>query len=494
MSKNNTSKTPSKKMRAKKVKNQKPTAKKAFKVKYIGWILAGIVTITYLLAMFSLLKTNLLPTKYLFLIIIVSLCVIAGVVVANLRYHWRLLAKSVLLVAISLLVALANSYILIVTQSTNSFFNNIDSQEYSLESYSIVAKEPNLTSVKKSQTIGYLTDDPNSSAILEIVSKKTKASQIPLNELASLTVALEDKNVDTIVLRSGLLQLLEQNYPSFYQDLKVLEKFDVKVKSKNIKKTDITRPYAVFLGGIDTYGNIDSVSRSDVNIVAVINPQTRKVLLINTPRDYYVQLHSTTGIRDKLTHAGIYGVDMSRQTLEDLYGIPIDYSVRINFTSLLKIIDKLGTVIVYSDNDFTSGGYTFEKGYNQLDSKQALEFSRNRKSFENGDRSRGENQQRVIEAIIEKLNDPRSLIKYQSIVQALGDSFQTNASSSEISAILKQQMNTLGSWQTESISVDGTDSSNSTYSMGAMKLYVMEPDIESINKAKIKIQELKQNY
>jgi LCP family protein required for cell wall assembly len=409
---------------AKKVVTKKQSTKKSFNRRYIGWAIAGIVAITYLVALFSVLKTNLVPTKYLLFIVPVSLLVIAGVVVANLRYNWRSLVKSTSLVAISLLVVMANSYVFSVSRSTSSFFNNIGSGEYSLESYSIVTKNSSPTTVKKSQAIGYIADDTNNTAVLEVVADKTKASQQASNELASLTVALDDKNVDTVVMRSALLPLLQQNYLSFYQDLRVLDKFDVKVKSKNTKKTDITKPYAVFIGGIDTYGEIESVSRSDVNIVAIINPKTRKVLLINTPRDYYVQLHGTSGVRDKLTHAGIYGIDMSRQTLEDLYGTPIDYSVRINFTSLLKIIDKLGSVIVYSDNDFSSGGYTFEKGYNQLDSKQALEFSRNRKSFENGDRTRGQNQQRVIEAIIEKLNDPRSLLKYQTIVQALGDSFK----------------------------------------------------------------------
>jgi hypothetical protein len=234
--------------------------------------------------LFSVLKTNLVPTKYLLFIVPVSLLVIIGVVVANLRYNWRSLAKRhFALVAISLLVVLANSYVFSVSQSTSSFFNNIGSGEYSLESYSIVTKNSSPTTVKKSQAIGYIADDPNNTTVLDVVSDKTKASQKPLNELASLTVALDDKNVDTVVMRSALLPLLQQNYLSFYQDLRVLDKFGVKVKSKNTKKTDITKPYAVFLGGIDTYGDIESVSRSDVNIVAVINPKPEKCYLLTRP-------------------------------------------------------------------------------------------------------------------------------------------------------------------------------------------------------------------
>jgi anionic cell wall polymer biosynthesis LytR-Cps2A-Psr (LCP) family protein len=181
---------------------------------------------------------------------------------------------------------------------------------------------------------------------------------------------------------------------------------------------------------------------------------------------------------------------MSRLTLADLYQTPIDYSVRVNFTSLLKIIDAIGGVSVVSDNAFTSGSYTFVKGVNELDSKKALEFSRNRKAFEDGDRTRGKNQQRVIEAIIAKVNDPRYLLRYQSIAKSLGDSFQTNASKEVVAAIVKQQMNDLGSWQVESVSADGRGSSAPTYSIGSQNLYVMEPDINSLNMVRAKIQEL----
>lgn len=462
----------------------------SFVRKYIGWVLATIIAVTYAIALFAALNMSSVPTKFVLLIVPLSLLVVTGLVVTNIRYSWRSLLKSIALVCMSLLVLLANGYVYTLSKSTDDFFANIQSGEYRLESYSIATKSAYDVSLTNATAIGYLFEDPNIVTVLDEVQDKTDASPQSYPELASLTVALDDRAVDSIVIRSGLLPLLEQNYLSFYQSLTILETFDVKVKNDApAKRTDITKPYAVFIGGIDTYGDIGSVSRSDVNIVAVINPQTRKVLLVNTPRDYYVQLHGTTGSRDKLTHAGIYGIDMSRQTLEDLYGVPIDYSVRINFTSLIKIIDTLDTVIVYSDNAFSSGGYTFEQGYNQLDSKQALEFSRNRKAFENGDRTRGQNQQRVIEAIIDKVNEPRSLLKYQTVIKGLSNSFETNASSEEVSAVLKQQMNTLGYWQSESMSVEGADSRNVTYSMGRQQLYVMEPNIESLNVARAKMQE-----
>ena len=455
--------------------------------KWIGRALGGIVAITYIAALYVAITTNLLPPKYAALIVSASALIVAGTVFADLKSNWRAIGKSIALVLVSLLVVLANGYAYSVSKSTNDFLVNVQGNQYTSESYSIVTKRDYPVTLQHNNAIGYLADDPNNTLVLKTTQARTNAGPHPSAELASLTLALDDRTVDTLVLRSSLLPLLGENYPSFYQGLKVLDRFSVKVAS-HTKKTDITKPYAIFIGGIDTYGEIKSVSRSDVNIVAVINPRTHKVLLVNTPRDYYVQLHGTSGIRDKLTHAGIYGIDMSRQTLEDLYNVPIEYDVRVNFTSLLSIIDAIGGVSVYSDNAFTSWKYTFVQGYNQLDSKQALEFSRNRKAFADGDRTRGKNQQRVIEAIINKLNNPNQLLKYQAITRSLGDSFQTNASKDEIAALLKQQMNTLGGWKVESVSAEGADSSNVTYSGGSMQLYVMEPNSDSLSTVRAKIQ------
>ena len=179
---------------------------------------------------------------------------------------------------------------------------------------------------------------------------------------------------------------------------------------------------------------------------------------------------------------------MSKDTMQDLYGIDISYYVRINFTSLLNIIDAIGGVNVYSDNDFTVWKYHFVQGYNQLNADQALVFSRERHSFTDGDRTRGKNQERVIQAIIDKMSQPATLARFPKIIKSLEGSFQTNASHDVITALLKQQMNTLGAWTTESISVDGVGSQDATYSMGSQLLYVMEPNIASVNLAKDKIQ------
>lgn len=251
--------------------------------------------------------------------------------------------------------------------------------------------------------------------------------------------------------------------------------------------TNIKKPYVIYISGIDTYGDIATTSRSDVNILAVVNPANKKVLLVTTPRDYYVQLNGTTGVKDKLTHAGIYGVDKSKATLEDLYGTKVDYTVRINFSSLLKLVDAVSGVDVNSDVAFSAGGYSFVQGVNHLDAKQALAYARERHSFSDGDRQRGKDQQKVIEALISKLSQPQMALKLPAILSATNGTFQTNASRNEINAIIQQQLSSAGGWSTESISVDGSGSNAPTYSMGSQLLYVMIPDFATVEAAKARI-------
>lgn len=467
---------------------------KPFLRQWGGKVIALVLFATYGIALYSVLDMNIIPQKYLSITIIASVSIVLAVAVWNLRTQWRSMWKSIALIACSITVLLANGYVYSISTSTSQFLGSIETGNYATEQYYIVTKKQYDTNLKNGQSIGYLKDDINNTEVLKAVKANTSAYQSQSPELASLTVALDDKTVDMVVMHNSVLELLEQNYNSFFQELEVLKNLDVRTSQQTTKPvTDITKPYAVYISGIDTYGEIGNISRSDVNIVAVINPQSKKVLLINTPRDYYVQLHDTTGSRDKLTHAGIYGPDVSRLTLQDLYQTPIDYSLRINFTTLIKTIDAIGGVRVYSDNAFSAGGHTYVRGYNDLNSEQALDFARTRKAFQDGDRTRGQNQQRVIEAIIAKLNDPRSLIKYQELTKTLSNSFQTNASKNEIANILKQQMNNLDNWKVESVSAEGYDSHNVTYSMGGTKLYVMEPNPESLNKILQKIAEYTQS-
>ena len=472
------------------------TKKQAKKIKasYLKWgskALAGAAALSYLLAVYFVLKIAIIPTKYLVLILPITLAAVAGLVYGLIKDNAKNTRKSIALGATAALVTGLCLYAAMLGASAASFIGSLQQGEYTEVEYSIIAKTGNSVELKANNpAIGYLADDSNNELVLKEVKSRTNAAPAAYSDLARATNALDEGAVTTAVLRSSYLALLQDNYSTFYKSSRVLDTFKIRVKNASAAKAvDTTKPFVVYISGIDTYGDVSAVSRSDVNILAVVNPQTKKILLVNTPRDYYVQLNGTTGVRDKLTHAGIYGVDVSRKTLQDLYAVNIDNYLRINFTSLKTIVDRLGGVEVISDYSFKSGKYNFTKGPNKLDGDAALEFSRNRYAFEDGDRQRGKNQQLVIEAIIKRATGADVVVYYQSILSSLTGTFQTDASRAQTSALIKQQLNSLGDWKVESISVDGVGKTAPTYTMGAQPLYVMEPSIDTVNAAKAKIAE-----
>ena len=250
-------------------------------------------------------------------------------------------------------------------------------------------------------------------------------------------------------------------------------------------------PFAVYLSGVDTRGELTEKARSDVNILAVVNPQTKQVALINTPRDYYVDLAGTNS-KDKLTHAGLYGVETSMATLGNLYGITVDHYIRINFSGFMSIVDALGGVDVYSDYAFTSVGSpgyydptTFVEGWNHLNGQAALAFARERHAFASGDIQRGINQMKVIDAMLNKIKSPALLMGFSKIMDAAADCFVTNFSQDQISALVRMQLSDLADWDIQSYTVTGSSAtSTQCYSAKGQKLYVMKPDDAAVAKAK----------
>ncbi len=257
----------------------------------------------------------------------------------------------------------------------------------------------------------------------------------------------------------------------------------------------VNEPFVVYLSGVDTRGDLTENARSDVNILAVINPVTKRAVLINTPRDYYVDL-AGTGSKDKLTHAGLYGVETSMDTLGALYGTDVDYYVRINFAGFMSIIDALDGIDVYSDYAFTSVGSPgyydptdFVEGWNHMDGKAALAFARERHAFASGDVQRGINQMKVIQAVLDKIQSPSLLLSYSRLMATLSDCFVTNLSSEQISALVRMQLGDGAQWEIESFSVTGSSSSSTKcYSAQGQKLYVMLPDDATVGQAQEMIQ------
>ena len=312
------------------------------------------------------------------------------------------------------------------------------------------------------------------------------------NGVADMVQSLYDKQVDAILFNESYRDLVKDEYPEFDSETRVLDEivYETEVELANAETEDTTdvtsEPFIIYFSGIDTYGSIAARSRSDVNIMAVVNPSTKQILLVTTPRDYYVELPVAGNAMDKLTHAGIYGIDASIDTLEQLYDISINYYVRLNFTGFMNIVDALGGVDVYSSRSFTGEvyGYHFDEGMNHVNGEQALSFVRERHSFADGDFQRQRNQMEMIRAIVKKAASPAILTSYTALLKGLEDSFTTDITADKISDIVKMQLAEGGEWNVQSYGVSGKGARRTTYSMGSRSLYVALQDPDSIAEAK----------
>lgn len=303
--------------------------------------------------------------------------------------------------------------------------------------------------------------------------------------------ALHDGEVDAIIYNEAYTDVLEEGFEGYSDSVKIIYTHEIRVEMNfggNASDDSLTKePFTVYISGIDVYGDVSQTSRSDVNIIAVVNPNTNQILLVTTPRDYYVEIPGISeGQEDKLTHAGIYGIDASMATLGALYETDINYYVRLNFTSLIEIVDILGGVDVYSDMAFTTGsesGYEMEvkEGLNHFNGEQALAFSRERKNLPDGDNQRGIHQQAVITAMLKKVLSPTMLLKANSILNQVGQDVETNISQAQLNALIKYQLGENAKWYIRSVAATGTGSREYCYSAGNTSLYVTLPDYDVVN-------------
>jgi LCP family protein required for cell wall assembly len=446
--------------------------------------ISAVALISLLPAGYALVSAGYVPPRYLWIALPLYTVIIlaASIVMLRAKHHRRSVAF--VSAAVLILATVINIGVYMAMRQTTSFMSGIQQASVSYVEYSVIAKKHSGTSLDSAATCGVVETDQRYSDVIQALASKTDATPSNYKNLTSVFESLvTNQDIQIAALRSASLSIVKENNPDFYQDIEVIGTFTVREQQSTTPTADVAKPFAIYVSGIDTYGDIGSASRSDVNILAAVNPDRRSILLVNTPRDYYVQLHGTTGIRDKLTHAGVYGIDMSRQTIQDLYGVEVPYYIRLNFSSLIKIVDTIGPISVYSDYDFKS----YKKGYNTLNSTQALEFSRERYSFEAGDRERGRNQQRVIEAIIAKLSEPSNIVHYNSLLGTLQGSVQTNISEASLITLANKQLDDMKRWQVTSIDVDGTGATSPTYSMGSMPLYVMIPNQQTVDTAKQQI-------
>ena len=357
--------------------------------------------------------------------------------------------------------------------------------------YSVVAQRAAGIELPTKQAVraGIQSGDVCKTEVEKETKKIAAASFEEYENLSEMIGATEEDTLDIAVVQSAMLNAYKEYFPDSFKNLAVLTTFSAgseKAKaSATSVKVDITKPFIVYISGIDGTGNIsESVGRSDANMLVFIDPERYKVLLVNTPRDYYVQLHGTTGYKDKLAHAGVYGIDMSEQTLQDLYGIDINYHVRMNFDTIIKLVDEMGGIVVDNPTEFSLWGAKFEAGEIYLNGDRALLFSRARKTLTGGDNDRGENQQRVFEAILNRITEPIVVIHYKEILSAITGSVSTNIPPKLISQLFSRQISLGGGWSIEKMSVTGRNSYGPTYSMGDRELSIIIPDEDSLTEVR----------
>ena len=459
-------------------------------MKLIGKILSFILMALFIITMYLVYRLNVLPLKYFLIVGIVLLLVIFILCFKLIRKKTKFFSRIFFSVVAIIFIGVIY-YILTYINATYDFMNSMVLNNFETITYDVVVpNSSNIEKVKelKNSSISYLESDSNYSKAKLLLRKDINYQENSCKNINGIISSFE--NSKALFIEDSYYNLLKEEY-DFVKDTKVIKTYKLIVKKdKKTNSSTTSKPFIIYISGIDTYGKISSVSRSDVNIVAVVNPALEKILLVSIPRDYYVKLHNTNGYNDKLTHAGIYGIDMSVNTIEDLLDINIDYYLRLNFSTLTKSIDLLDGVDVYSDitfNPTTNPSLTIYQGLNHMNGEEALAFARERYAYQTGDRHRGENQQAIIEAVIKKLSNPKNITKYKDILNSLDGTFETDMSYKDITNLVKLQISKNIDWNVTSISLDGKGSMMPTYSMGERKLYVMIPDEETVVNAKNKI-------
>lgn len=469
------------------MKEQKKTLHMAGKlITLIQLILAvGLIAVIW--------NSGLLPTKYLVAIIIVLLILFG--VTFGLQYvkNKVYIVGIVLSIILSILQVIGIVYML----KADKLMADVGGANYKTDNMIVVVKKDNPASNLMDASMyrfGTQTavDQENTQIMVDNINtslgREVKIEQYgTVQELAN---ALLEGRVDAAIYNQALDGLITDVIEDYSEQVRVLYQYGIETELEQ-ETADVEEPFNVYISGIDVSGPVATNSRSDVNIIMTVNPNTKKILLTTTPRDYYVQIPDISGEqRDKLTHAGIYGVDASMRTLEQLYGIDISYYARVNFSSLVKIVDTLGGVDVDSDFEFDAQGYHFQKGMNHLDGKQALAFSRERYSFEDGDNQRGKDQEKVLTAILNKAMSPAILSNASALIADVSDSVQTNMTQEEMAKFIKMQLNDGASWTIESQAASGNGDTQACYSSGDQPLYVMWPDEAVVQSISAKMNEI----
>ena len=455
-----------------------------------AYILTGIHTVLTLVFLSIVLYINMLPVKFFIPMSFVLLVTCAVSFLLAFTHRFKHVGKIVSVIMI--LIVSIGIYFTSVANDTFEKISGANTKTDVVNVYVMKADEAEDLTSAADYIFGIMSvlDRTNTDKTITTIEDKL-GKKIEIKEYegyVQLAEALYKGEVKAVIMNSAYIANLEENedYSAFSSLTRVLMQTTHTTQIQVDTNKDIkNQSFVLYLSGIDIEGKVSTTSRSDVNIIAVVNPDTRQVLLVNTPRDYWVPLSISNGTEDKLTHAGIYGIDVSMDTLEMIYDVELDYFFRINFTGFKKVIDALGGVEVYSEYAFTShhGKYKFKKGYNTMNGKQALGFVRERYAFRDGDNQRGKNQMAVIKAIADKAVSPAFLNNFSDLMNSIEGSFETSLSSKQISSLVRMQLDEGGSWNVLSYSATGRSAMMPVYSMSTEQS-VMIPDEASVQKAK----------
>lgn len=469
--------------------NRMRNLKKIFKdVRTYFMVLLAIPTIWLI---YQIVRYRILPTRYI--VIIVALLLILFALMILMQYKSKKkpvkIIGKVIIVLLCIVLFIGNY----TYMQTVGIFGNVSTTEDTDVVSVVVLKNSSYKYVEdlKGKVFSVLaTSDEHVDNMLSTI-KATNGETPNVRRYSGILTwvnALYSGEVSCLVMNESYRSIIEDDYENFSDETRVIYSKNYVTEVDSTTNTDLTKnTFSVYISGIDTYGTISTKSRSDVNMIVTVNPNTKQILLTSIPRDYYIPFNVLGGERDKLTHSGLYGVEETKGNVENYFGVNIDYYVRVNFTSLIDIVDAIGGIDV--DNPTAFG--EFSQGIIHLNGTQALAFSRERHAFAEGDKERGRNQMRVITGIINKVISPSIITNYMSLLNSLHSSFQTNLTDDQMISLLRMQINDMSAWNIESISVDGNGSMLYSPIYGS-SLYMMVPDDASVETAKQKINQLYQ--
>ena len=441
-----------------------------------------------------LIQLNVLPMMYIAIIIVIEILLGVGIffLMRNAQ-KVRLIVSHIISLVISIMLVIG---CMAVSQG-NSAIQGLTSDHTQTNRISLYVLDDSSyqeLSDLKNQSIEANVNDEHMAEAIDALNKEVALSIQGQEDYVQMSNDLYDQKTAGIYMNEAQSALFDEIHEDFHEKTRVLYTYEITEEVEDFSKdVSVTQnAFNVFISGIDTTGPVSTVSRSDVNMIVTVNPQSKKILMTSIPRDYYVTL-ANMGQKDKLTHAGLAGVENSVKTLENFLGIDINYYARVNFTSLIQMVDALGGIEVYSDQDIPKLG--IHEGINDMGGKKALSFSRERYSYKNGDNHRVQNQQKVLEAMINKMMSPAIITNYSSILDHIDGCFETNMTSDEITSLIKMQLSDMSSWDIQQIQLQGHGAmlTGGAY-MPGNRLYYMIPDEDSVSQCVAQIKEVQENH